>query len=83
VSCLGSVSDRLKPTHFEQDSFDGYTMDCEAEGFLLCGCGAGGGTGLVGVVGNNGGTVMTAEKEWTSLGDCDDKIEGKSDAEVC
>lgn len=47
---------------FEQDSFGGYTTACEAAGFRLHGWGAGGGTGLVGVVGNNGGTVMTVEK---------------------
>ena len=54
--------DRLEAAYFEHDSFGGYTTVCEAEGSHLHGWGAGGGTGLVGVVGNNGGTVMTAEK---------------------
>jgi hypothetical protein len=66
VSGLGGVPVRLKPTYFEHDSFGGYTTVCESKGFLLRGCGAGGGTGLVGVVGNNGGTVTTAEKASTS-----------------
>jgi hypothetical protein len=54
--------DRLEAAHFEHDSFGGYTTVCEAKGFHLRGWGAGGGTGLVGVVGINGGTVMTVEK---------------------
>lgn len=48
----------------------------------MCGWGAGGGTGFVGVVGNNGGTVMTAEKGRTSPKDCDGEMEGEDDAEI-
>lgn len=55
------VPDRPKPTYFEHDSLGGHTTVWEAKGFFLRGREAGGGTGLVGEMGNSGGTIVTAE----------------------
>lgn len=62
------AQDRLKPTYFEHDSLGGYTTVWEAKGFFLRSWEVGGGTGLVGEMGNSGGTIVTAEDGLSSTG---------------